>query len=64
MNDKDKITEKVLEPVKAPKLHKLKASEPVKQLNIKSKNNTLNIKDMQLLVIYRAIKNMKYLEQN
>ena len=36
----------------------------VVDLNIKSKNNTLNIKDMQLLVIYRAIKNMKYLEQN
>ena len=32
-------------------------------LNIKSKNNELNRKDMELLIMYKAIKNMEYLEQ-
>lgn len=33
-------------------------------LNIKSKNFTINKQEMQLLTMYKAIKNKKYLEQN
>ena len=33
------------------------------ELNIKSKNNTLTKKDMQLLVMRKSIKNLEYLEQ-
>jgi len=40
----------------------LKFSDIV-ELNIKFKNNTIDKNDMKLLVMYRAIKNMDYLEQ-
>ena len=33
-------------------------------LNIKSKNFTINKQEMQLLTMYKAIKNKEYLEQN
>ena len=40
----------------------LKFNEIV-ELNIKSKENTLNKDEMALLIMYKAIKNMEYLEQ-
>jgi hypothetical protein len=42
---------------------KLLRFSDIVELNIKSKNNTINKNDMKLLVMYRAIKNMDYLEQ-
>ena len=34
------------------------------ELNIKYNNNNINYEDMQLYVMYKAIKNLTYLEEN